>query len=173
MRQRSVQMGLIVHDVKPDSKLWAQYLRHNYPYMLENWPSKVINISEDVFCQTLDQKLKERYTSGRRGYFIYTNEDNEFVGFSNVYIRDHNVLDISEFYVAPKCRRHGYGAHIVRHVLDWGNEHGAEGISFEVDKDIPTANAFWETFGFTLDDSGTRNLYSCDMGNIATLRLRG
>ncbi len=160
--QRSASaMSVVLNplSVQLDTPEWTLFLDMNFKYMSENWPNR---IKDKV---GYEKTLRDRYLQGGRGLFLYYNQK-QAMGLSNVYITKENqikTLNIAEFYVEPSYRKKGLASKMKDHLIQWGQEQSATELKIEVDKDLETANAFWSKFGFKLDDSGSRNVYSTNI----------
>lgn len=147
--------------IQPGCSKWPIFLDMSYTYMSESWPDKVKDKSEELFKREYDELLRRRFDQGGRGLFLYF-EKTKPIGLSNVYISEENlekVLNIAEFYVSPPYRRRGFAKQMKDHLVSWGKEHSATQLKIEVDKNLEKSNLFWSSFGYALDDSGSRNIY--------------
>ena len=148
--------------VYPNSPLWRLFLDMTYQYLTEGWPDRVKGMSENTFKAEYEQLLNQRFEQGGRGLFIYYKDD-KAIGFSNAYISEEHlkkVLNIVEFYVSPLYRKQGFATQMKDHLIQWGREQSASKLKIVTDKNQELSNRFWSSFGFDLDRSGSRNVYS-------------
>jgi ribosomal protein S18 acetylase RimI-like enzyme len=60
--------------------------------------------------------------------------------------------------VSPRCRRHGVGRQLVRHVEQIFSEWGVRRVTVLVEVDRPFAMQFWSAVGYPRDDHIVRHL---------------
>jgi GNAT superfamily N-acetyltransferase len=148
-----------------ESADWEAFLEMNYTYIKESWGNKLKDEDLSSFKKNYGFKLQERLKEGGRGLFFYypQKEMDMPIGFSNAFLSQDvldKVLNIAEFYVVPQWRGQGVATSMLSHLIEWGKEQQAVRLRIEVDKDKRNANQFWAKFGYHLDSSGDRNVYS-------------
>ena len=140
--------------VFPNEGTWRTFIEHTVKYLEENWLEKTqVPDFEKKYERTLQSRCDEN-----RGLFLYT-ANGTLVGLANAYV-DQDSLNIAEFCVLSQFRKQGYGREIVMHLLEWGRSRGVHELRIEVDKHLIAANAFWSKFGYNLDQTTERNLYT-------------
>ncbi|MBA2297448.1 MAG: GNAT family N-acetyltransferase, partial [Actinobacteria bacterium] len=88
-----------------------------------------------------DEWLKE-------GRLLVAERDDEIAGVARGDLR-HGLGRISFVYLRPEHRRHGLGSALVRDLLGFFREHGAEHVTLGVDTSNEEGAAVWRRLGFT------------------------
>jgi ribosomal protein S18 acetylase RimI-like enzyme len=87
----------------------------------------------------------EWLTNGR---LLIAERDGKIVGVARGDLR-HGLGRISFVYLLPEHRRHGLGSALVRDLLGFFREHGAEHVTLGVDTSNEQGAAVWRRLGFT------------------------
>ena len=82
------------------------------------------------------------------GRLLVAERDGKVAGVARGDLR-HGLGRISFVYLRPEHRRHGLGSALVRDLLDYFREHGAEHVTLGVDISNEDGTAVWRRLGFT------------------------
>ncbi len=101
--------------------------------------------------------LGERLNNGDSEIFIAWNEQQEAVGFVQLYplfssTRMQRLWLLNDLYVVPELRGKGIGKLLIERSKQLAAETGACGLSLETEKSNETGNALYPKMGFVRDD---------------------
>jgi len=108
--------------------------------------------------------FRAQLASGDRTINLVLADGEELVGYAAAWIA-YDEIHLLSIAVVPATRRCGFGAEILREVVDRGRTRGAERVILEVREGNAAARAFYGKHGFVT--IGVRRRYYSDTGEDA------
>lgn len=108
--------------------------------------------------------FRSQLASGDRTINLLLVDGEELIGYAAAWIA-YDEIHLLSIAVGPATRRRGFGAEILREVVERGRARGAERVILEVREGNAAARAFYGKHGFVM--IGVRRRYYSDTGEDA------
>ena len=101
--------------------------------------------------------IKDRINNKESKIFIAINNDNEAIGFVQLYetfgsLHLGKIIILYDLYVAKECRKYGIGERLMKKSQEYAESIGAKSIELSTAKDNSTAQSLYEKIGYIRDN---------------------